>query len=50
VAFFFSIICFMQKMLSIHDLPAQKPACFSISIFLCSNSTNSTNSTYNITI
>jgi len=40
VIFFFSIICVMQKILYIHDLPARKPDCSSISIFLYSNSTN----------
>jgi len=42
-AFFFSVICVMQKMFSIHDFPAQKPDCSSISIFLYSNSTNFAN-------
>jgi hypothetical protein len=43
VAFFFSNVCVMQKMLSVRDLPAQKPDCSSISIFLYSNSTNFAN-------
>jgi hypothetical protein len=33
----------MQKMLSIHNLPARKPDCFSISIFLYSSSSNFAN-------
>ena len=43
VALFFYIFCVMQKMLSIHDLPAQKPDFSSISIFLYSNSTSFAN-------
>jgi hypothetical protein len=43
VAFFFSIRCVMQKMLSIHDLQARKPDCSSLSIFLYSSSSNFAN-------
>ena len=32
VAFFFSMICVMQKMLSIHYFPARKPDCSSMKI------------------
>jgi len=41
--FLFSIICVKQKMLPTHDLPARKPDCSSISIFLYSDSTNFAN-------
>jgi len=43
LAFFFSKICVMQKILYIHGLLARKPAYSSIFTFLCSNSTNFAN-------